>query len=146
MFEVVEKYYQIGISIFVFILSATFTGNLLWFAREPIIVQGSDKTFIESTGVQEHYDSELFGYDILLMLMNVDDMTPYPRAIRINDGPIIKIDNSYVAYKMKNVALIYDAEGDYKLSLMLNYKVTTQEYIYDIPGTPYIQYTLEEVG
>lgn len=146
MTEVLEKYIEIAASIFIYVTAAVLTLGLLIVAREPIIKQGSDKTLVESTGVQQYYESELYGYDLLLMLLNLDSMSPYPKAIKINDTPVINLNNAFLAYKMRNVASIYSATGDYKLSKMLNYKVTDKKYVYEGADAPYIHYTLEEVN
>lgn len=145
MSEIIEKYIEIAVSIFLYIVSASLTLTVLVFAREPIILQGSDKTFIESAGIQQLYENETYGYDILMMLMNVDDMAPYPKAIKINNTPVIKLSNEFIAYKMRNVSLIYANSGEYKLSDMLHYKVVSEEFVYNGPDAPYIHYTLEEV-
>ena len=145
MSEIIEKYIEISVSIFIYIASAILTLTILVFARDPIIIQGNDKTFIESTGVQQLYKSNTYGYDILLMLMNVDEMAPYPKAIKINDTPVIKINNEFIAYKMRNVSFIYSSTGTYKLSNMLHYKVISEEFVYSGPDAPYIHYILQEV-
>lgn len=146
MTEVLSKYLEVAVSIFIYVTASILTLALLITAREPIIEQGSDKTLVESTGVQKHYESELYGYDLLLMLLNLDSMSPYPKAIKINDTPVINLNNAFLAYKMRNVAAIYSETGDYKLSKMLNYKVTSKKYVYEGADAPYMHYTLEEVS
>lgn len=145
MIDIVERYLEIAISIFIYVSSALLTLTLLMFAQDPIITQGSDKTFIESTGVQVWDEHELYGEDILLMLLNLDSMSPYPKAIRLNDSPVIKLDNQFLVYKITNVGNIYTESGEYKLSTMLDWKVTSKEFVYSGTDAPYIQYILEEV-
>lgn len=145
MIEVLERYMEIAISIFIYVVSATFTVTVLVSATVPIMPIMGDKTFIESTGVQELYEADVYGYDILLMLLNTDPMSPYPKGIKINNSPVLRIDNSFIAYKMKNVAVVYSPVGDYKLSLMLKYKVTNIDYVYKGIDSPYIHFTLKEV-
>lgn len=146
MTDVLERYIELAVSIFLYVSASVLTLGLLIFARDPIVEQGSDKTFIESTGVQELYEEELYGSDILLMLLNTDSMTPYPKAIRINDTPVIKLDNAFLAYKMKNIGAIYSSYGEYKLHDMLDWSVTKREYVYEGSDAPYIKFTLEEVS
>lgn len=143
MTSVIEKYIELSISVFLYITSAALTLTLLVLASDPIITQGSDKSFVESAGIQQVQESTEYGRDLLLMLLNTDPMTPYPRAIKINDTPVIKLDNDFIAAKMRNISAIYSASGPYKLSTMLNYKIASYEYVYEGTGAPYIQYRLE---
>lgn len=144
MIDVVLDYVELCFSIFLYVIAATFTCALLLNTHTPIQVLGTDKTFIESTGVQEYNEFQLKGSDLLLVLLNVDPMSPYPKAIKINDTPVIKITNDFIAYKMRNISDIYNKNGEYKLSEMLDYVVTSKEYVYSGDGAPYIHYTLEE--
>lgn len=145
MTEVVEKYIELACIIFLFVLSAFLTANLLWVASDPIINLGEDKTFQESAGVQTWDYHHIYGKDILLMLLNTDEMTPYPRAIKINDTPVIKLDNAFMATKMRNVSAIYSSSGNWKLSSMLNWEVISSDYVYEGADAPYIHYVLEAV-
>lgn len=145
MSEIIEKYLEMAVSIFIYVTCAALTSTLLIFAKDPIIVQGSDKTFVESTGVQGSYESAIYGRDLLLMLLNTDIMSPYPKAIKINNSPVIKLDTSFTDSKMVKVSEIYSDSGSYKLSTMLDYKVTSKEFISNQPDSPYIQYVLKEV-
>lgn len=145
MVEIVDKYIEIAITIFIYVTSATLTIALLVIANNPIIEQSSDKTFIESTGVQEIYDADSYGYDILILLLNADSMAPYPKAIKINNTPVIKLTNEFIAHKMGNVSNIYSIGGDYKLSTILDHKIVSEEYVYKGIDAPYIHYVLKEV-
>lgn len=145
MIDVLEKYIEIAVSVFLYVSAAVLTVGVLIFAQDPIVTQGSDKTFVESTGVQQLYEADIYGKDILLMLLNTDSMSPYPKAIKINDTPVIQLNNAFIAYKMRNVSAIYSASGEYKLSKMLDWKVTNKKYVYEGVGAPYIHYTLKEV-
>lgn len=144
MSDVVSKYIEICTSIFIFVVSASFVLSLMVVCSTPIINLDSDKTMIESDGVQQHYVADMYGYDILAMLINTDPMSPYPKAIRINNSPVLKLDNAFLAYKMRNVSVVYQHGGSYGLSDMLDWKVTSRTFVYDAPDAPYIQYKLEE--
>lgn len=146
MTEAIERLFEYGTSIFIIVLSATLTSLFLYTASEPIIIQGTDKTYVDALGVQEWETHEKYGRDILFSLINTDIMSPYPRAIKINDTPVIKIDNLFLTTKMRNVAMIYSSTGEYKLSTMLDWKVTSEKYVYDDGDFAYIHYTLEEVS
>lgn len=142
--DFVEEYY---LMIVILLIVAASLHYLLYFmdiANDPIVTMSQDKTMIDINGVPPEYKTETTGHDILLMLLNVDAMAPYPRAIKINETPVIKIDNSYVATKMNNMAIIYNKNGTYKLSLLLDKKVIKQEYVYDQPDSPYIHFVLED--
>lgn len=145
MTDIVEKYFELVISIFMYIAAAALAILVVASTYEPIIVQGQDKTFISSDGLQEFDSRDLYGRDILLMLLNADSSIPEPKAIRINGSPVIKIDNNFFAQKISNISSIYSSTGDYKLSTMLDWKVESVEYIYSGTDAPYIRYNLKEV-
>ena len=145
MSDIIIKYVGLAFSIFIFAASSANVFMLLNNASEPIVELGSDKTFVESTGVQKTYEQELYGSDILMMLLNTDAMTPYPRAIKINDTPVIKLDNSFITAKIRNTGNIYSPSGQWGLKNMLDWKVVSKKYVYDDPEGPYIHYELEEV-
>lgn len=145
MDDIILKYIEIGVSIFIYVSAAAVTVTLLALCQNPIIEQGEDKTFATSQGVQYWEDYDIYGRDLLLMLFNTDPMSPFPRAIKINNTPVIKLDKSFVADKMKNVSEIYSSQGQYRLSTMLDWKVVEEKYVYDGADAPYIHYVLEEV-
>lgn len=140
MNDVMNKYIELSVSIFIFIASITFLSFFLSVTKNPIIEVSTDKTLIESTGVQEQQYNDMYGKDILLMLLNTDEMCPYPRAIRINSGSIIKLDDTFIAYKMNYISNLYVNEN---FKDMLDYKVTSSVLVYD-EDVPYIQYTLDK--
>ena len=144
MDEVVSTYLEMAVSIFIYVACTAMTLSLLAFAQNPIITLGSDKTLVESAGVQQEYKAVIYGRDLLLSLLNTDVMSPPPKSIKINDTPVIKLDNSFLANKVGNVSTIYSNTGVYKLSSMLNWTVTSTEYVYTGPGAPYIHIILEE--
>lgn len=145
MSDVIEKYFEIAISIYAFVASTVFVVGLLALTSNPIIELGSDKTMVESTGIQQYHEAELYGHDILMTLLNTDAMAPYPRAIRINDTPVIKLTPEFVAKKMANIGIIYSSNGEYKLSTLLEHKIISKEYVYKGIDAPYIHYVLKEV-
>jgi hypothetical protein len=145
MIDIVNKWFDMAVSIFIYVMCTGLTVTLMVVAQEPIINSNSDKTFMESTGVQEKQENELYGNDILFMLLNSDEMTPYPKAIKINDSPVIKLDNNFIATKMNNISVIYSESGEYKLKKMMNWKIIDKKFVYSGTDAPYIQYILKEV-
>jgi hypothetical protein len=153
MSEHFEDYFE---AIFVLLIVGAATSLILMLVmltQEPIINPSEDKSMVAVNGALDDFGEGLTGHDLLLMLMNVDSMTPYPRAVKINDTPVIVIDEKYVASKMGNLAVIYNSGGSYKLSTLLDKQVVSQEYVYDDvsdtngdgePDSPYIHYVLED--
>lgn len=86
------------------------------------------------------------GRELLLSLVIADEFTPYPRAIKINDSPIIQITDEWLLLKNSWLAKIYDAGGEYKLSTMLDWDIVSAQFKYDSgSSTPdYIHYILVE--
>lgn len=146
MIEVLERYIEFVTTIVLVAVAATITVVLVSQCATPIVELTDDKSMVPSTGVQEWEEHTLYGRDLLLMLINLDLMSPYPKAIRINDTDVLRIDNSFIMYKMRNVATIYASSGPYKLSTMLDWEITNIDYVYSGEGAPYIQYTLEDVA
>lgn len=143
MSDVIDKYLEIAVSIFIYVSCAVLTVSLLICCQDPIVTLTNDKTFVESEGVQQLEEHKTYGSDLLAMLINVDIMSPYPKAIKINNTPVIRMDNEFLAYKMRNVGSIYSSGGQHKLSLMLDYVVTSTRYVYKGADAPYIEYILE---
>jgi hypothetical protein len=152
MSEHFEDYFE---AIFVLLIVGAATSLILMLVmltQEPIISPSEDKSMVAVNGALDDFGEGLTGHDLLLMLMNVDSMTPYPRAVKINDTPVIVIDEKYVASKMGNLADIYREDGDYKLKTLLDKRVVSQEYVYDDTTNldsenniiPYIHYVLED--
>lgn len=144
MGNIATKYIVLCTMVIVFAASTSIILHLLATASEPGVVSGTDKSLLESTGVQEGYEQELTGYDVLLSLLNTDTMTPYPRAIKINDSPVLKLDASFLTNQIPSVAIVYNTGGQYQLGNMLEWKVVSHEYVYDDGDTPYIHFILED--
>lgn len=111
--------------------------------NEPIIAGIEDKTALEVNG--SIYDSSAVqtGADLVAALLNVDANTPYPRAIKVNDSPVMKLDGAFYANKQNNLSLMFSASGDYKLSTMLDYSVESVTFVPDNNGD-YWHYVLIE--
>lgn len=108
----------------------------------PILQSIEDKTALDVKNALYVGNEEKTGADLLMSLVVVDEYTPYPRAIRINNTPIIVLDKSWVSSKYRNISIIYSTSGAYKLGNMLDWEITSVSYVPN-NGSPYIQYILE---
>lgn len=113
-------------------------------ASTPIISDYQDKTTLNAKGSLMVDGDVKTGADIMFALINSDLNLPYPRSIRINNTPIIDLNNTFMADLDTNLALIYSSAGDYKLSTMLDYKVVDVKYVWDDVNGDYWHYTLAQ--
>lgn len=111
--------------------------------KTPVIADYSDKTALDATGSIMMEGEIKTGADLFLAISNTDLNIPYPRSIRINNTPIIDLNNAFIAKLSENLALIYTDSGDYKLKSMLNYKITSISFVHDDVNGDYWQYTLQ---
>lgn len=111
--------------------------------KTPIITDYSDKTVLDATGSIMTEAEIKTGADLFMAISNTDLNIPYPRSIRINNTPIIDLNNAFLTNLSANLAMIYTDSGDYKLKSMLNYKITSVEFVHDTTNGDYWQYTLQ---
>lgn len=80
---------------------------LLREVQEPPVPIFQDKTAYSSIGKGLSYteDSSTVG-DLATGLFFIDELTPYPRAIVIDDYQIIKLDNRFVANAKKAATIV----------------------------------------
>lgn len=108
---------------------------------EPIAVAEEDKTVMVSEE-GAYIDIDLgTGRTVLMELVVVDELAPYPKAIRINDAPVIRFTDEWLVGKSRNIVDIYKAGGQWSLVSMLDWKIESIEFVYDTDGD-YLQYTL----
>lgn len=125
-----------------FLSTATVSiGTLLYENENPIVQRTQDKTAIDVENAIDDVRLIQRGSDILLSLVNIDEYTPYPRRIKINDFPPIILDNDFVANKYLYVSQLYNK--GVTLKDKLDWRITNVEYVYN-DGEPYIHYTLIE--
>lgn len=86
-------------------------------------------------------DNTKTGKDLLMSLALTDDFVMYPRAIRINDTPVIELTDEWILNRASQVAKIYDVSGSYKLANMLDYSIESVMYVESGDGG-YLQYRL----
>lgn len=109
----------------------------------PIISYHEDKTAKDINSGLSVGEVEKTGADLFLSLVVVDEYCPFPRSIRINDTPVIDITKDWLSQKYSNLQKIYRSDGDYRMSDMLDWTVTSVEYV-ENGDDPYIQYRLED--
>ena len=108
----------------------------------PIIADYSDKTAVDATGSIMTEDTVRTGADLFLAIANSDLNLPYPRSIKINNSPILDLDNKFLTNLSANLALVYTDAGSYKLKSMLEYKIQSVEFVKDDVNGDYWHYTL----
>ena len=140
--DMVHEWLSLAILVLVLGISTVELGILLREASTPIIKDYEDKTALNATGsIMSDFEGQT-GVDILMSLANADLNVPYPRSIRINNTPIIDINDAFLADVSSNLAAIYSPSGQYKLGSMLDYKVDKVEFVSDNVNGDYWQYTL----
>lgn len=107
---------------------------------KPIFAEIEDKSALDSEGAIYVTPTEKTGADILMSLVVMDENNPYPKAIKINNGPVIKLDAEWMVHKNANIGTVFSGYGDNSLGNMLSWKVKKVEYVYS--GTPHWHYIL----
>jgi len=138
-----EKMYDLAMLMMLLAIGIVCIGDMTRVYSQPIMAEANDKTAVRSSTGGVSVDVDLgTGSDLLMSLVVVDEFVEHPRAIRINDTPVIRFTDEWIYNKPRRVAQIFSASGEHKLSRMLDYKITSIKYIEDINGD-YLQYTLE---
>lgn len=102
-----------------------------------------DKTTIETDYSLYVEDKIKTGADLLMMMVVADEYTQYPRSIKINETPIIDLDDTWIANKSINISKIYNINGSYKLGGMLEYEITSTTFV-ENSNDPYWHFGLED--
>lgn len=110
----------------------------------PLSTKVEDKTVVKTEEELLIDDSIKTGKDLLMSLVVVDEFVSYPRAIKINDTPVIQFTDSWIVSKNQNIAQIYSATGEYRLGLMLDWKIESVRYVYENNGSGYLWYKLTQ--
>lgn len=142
--KVVIEWLQLAVLVLVLGMGSFNVSALFREASTPIIRDYQDKTALDAKGSLMVEGAIKTGADLMFALINSDLNLPYPRSIKINSSPIIDLNNEFIANLDTNLALIYSSAGEYKLSTMLDYKVTKVEYIWDDINGDYWHYTLSQ--
>lgn len=142
MSTVLGKWLDIVLLVAVMIQVVFFLPVVFVECSTPIIQQTSDKSVVaEGTPLRIEGEGKT-GWDIIYMLYYADEYMTYPRAVRINNTPVIKVTSAWLVNKISNVETICSDYSDWKLYSMRDYRVVSSEFIYN-NGDSYIQYILE---
>ena len=109
----------------------------------PIMSKIEDKTALRVENALYVGHVNKTGADLFMGLVVVDEFLPFPKSIRINETPVIDLNKTWIANKYGNINKIYSEEGEYKLSKMLDWNITSVEFI-ENGGDSYWQFRLEE--
>lgn len=110
----------------------------------PLSTKAEDKTIVKTEEELLIDDSIKTGRDLLMSLVVIDEFISYPRAIKINDTPVIQFTDSWIVSKNQNIAQIYSTTGEYQLGLMLDWKIESVQYVYENNGSGYLWYKLTQ--
>lgn len=138
----IEKWTDLVVLILVLLVGTTMTGICLRVYSEPIASRYEDKSTVQSfEAIMVDADIKT-GKDLLMGLVIVDALMPYPRAISINDSPVIRMTDEWVVNKNRHVAEIYKVGGDYGLGGMLDWEVDEVVFVHDAVEGDYLKYVL----
>ncbi len=138
-----EKWIDLVVLILVLLVGTTMSGICLWVYSEPIATNYEDKSTVQSMEAIVIDMDVKTGRDILMGLVVTDALMPYPRAIQINETPVIRMTDDWVVNKNRHVAEIYNPAGQYKLGSMLDWEVEAVTFVHDAEGD-YLKYTLRQ--
>lgn len=138
-----EKWLDLAILIVALVFGITMAGICLRVYSKPIATNRVDKSTVQSSETITVDADIKTGKDLLMSLVVADGLMPYPRAIRINDTPVIRMTDDWVVNKSREIARLYSASGSVKLATMLEWKVASVSYVDDAEGG-YLQYVLTQ--
>lgn len=140
--DAVSKWLDLTFIIIFMVISCIGLNLLLREVNTPLVSKHEDKSalYVENA-IHEPFNIKT-GSDIMLSLLVADDYCPEPASIRINNTPIIRIDDDYVASKYTEVNKIYNTSGQWQLGRLLNSRVIYVTYVTDSSGD-YWQYIIE---
>ena len=139
----IAKWFDLMLLILVLSAGVTMLPTLFVEYSMPIMSYTEDKTAMDVNSGLIVDETVKTGADVFLSLVVADEYCPFPRSIRINDTPVIDITKEWLSNKYTNLQNIYSSSGNYRLSVMLDWTVTSIEYV-ENGGDPYIQYRLED--
>lgn len=89
-------------------------------------VQLADGTFIDGT--------KFTMADLVLSLFNMDRMNPYPKAIKVNDTPVVRFTNSWMVDLNNNVSSLCSSGGSHKFGAILDKQIVKVTFVHDDNG------------
>lgn len=141
----IEKWIDLVVLILALLVGTTMSGICLRVYSEPIASRYENKSTVQSfEAIMVDADVKT-GKDLLMGLVITDSLMPYPRAIRINDTPVIRMTDDWVINKNRHVAEIYSPVGLYKLGNMLDWEVVEVIFVHDDAEGDYLSYTLQQI-
>lgn len=127
-------YFETIFVIIFLVFGLSTASTLFYITKEPIAVTYEDKTAKTVQDALVVGKPVYTGRDLLSVIMVMDEFVPYPRKIRINDGPVILLDNAFITNIERKVLDVYATYLVGKDDLPLTFS-------YDYNGG-YIQYRL----
>ena len=107
---------------------ATSLTSVVVMLDKPVISYTSEKTALDSFDIEHVEGYERYGRDLLAALVNTDENAPYPNAIKIDNSPILLIDNTFHTRKFSVIAEVYDGSGQYQLSNKLDLPIKAMRF------------------
>lgn len=112
--------YEMIMLIIMLLAGSTSLTSVVILIDQPIISYTNEKTALDSVDVENIIGKQGYGRDLLATLVNTDESNPYPNAIKIDGSPVMKLDTNFQTSKFKNISSMYDANGQYRLSIKLD--------------------------
>lgn len=141
----IEDWFDLVVLIVLLVCSVAVNLPLVNEWNYPISSEMKDKSVVTTSDLSDTRGIET-GQDVLDMLLAMDLYVPYPRAIRIGNSQVIKLDVAWVAYRDREVQRIISEPGYVELGDKLDKKVLAVNYVFDDPDAdgPYWHYVLED--
>lgn len=138
----ITLWYELIFLVFMALAAATGVTSVLYCCNSEIVSYTEDKTALDSVDIENLEAYPRYGRDLLASLINTDENAPYPNAIKIDDSPILKIDNTFHTKKFGVIGNVYYSGGDYKLSTKLNKPIKAVKFEV-VNGTDVFHYYID---
>ena len=121
-------WYEMIMLMVMLLCGATSLTSVVVMLNKPIITYTNEKTALDSFDIENIEAYPRYGRDLLAALVNTDENAPYPNAIKIDDSPILLIDNTFHTRKFSVIAEVYDSGGPYQLSNKLDLPIKAMKF------------------
>lgn len=139
----INLWYELIFLLFMLLAAATGVTSVLYCCNSEIVSYTEDKTALDTFDIDNIVAYPRYGRDLLVSLVNTDENAPYPNAIKIDDSPILKIDNAFHTKKFSNIGNVYSSTGEYKLSTKLGKPIKAVKFEV-INGTDVFHYYIDK--
>lgn len=95
----------------------------LWTQRE-------DKTSLIASDVIKDIEYTETVSEIILALIVLDEYTPYPNAIVLDNTPVVRLDNTFYTNRYSMISTVYNPSGNYGYKLYENKEIESIEFVY----------------